>query len=292
MIIQLSPYDIRCDGGTQLRAFPNETITTEYKEAMLQGDQFPPVVVFKDADGNRWCADGFHRIRAAKDGGIALIDVDEREGTLRDAILYAAGANSAHGLKRNSSDKRRAINVLLDDEEWGQRSDNWIAEVCGVHDGVVASERAIHPKFKVPDSGTLKRRGKDGKSYPAKKARLERKAPPTPKDESGAGASSSPQNRSSDELRVSDEPPNEPGNQEQPDASLLHLDHQSAKSPASECPSQETGESNGNEQNNSKPSPASFETPLDLCRFLGENEAAFAWGWEWLAEEARRLSEN
>ena len=39
----------------------------------------------------------------------AEIAADVRQGTRRDALLFAAGANSSHGLSRTTADKRRAI---------------------------------------------------------------------------------------------------------------------------------------------------------------------------------------
>lgn len=39
----------------------------------------------------------------------------------RDALLHAAGANDAHGIRRTSKDKRKAVMALLTDEEWSGR---------------------------------------------------------------------------------------------------------------------------------------------------------------------------
>jgi hypothetical protein len=64
-----------------------------------------------------------------------------RPGGRRDAILYAAGANAAHGLKRPNRDKRNAVMVLLKDPEWGQWSDREIARQCNVDGKTVAALR-------------------------------------------------------------------------------------------------------------------------------------------------------
>jgi hypothetical protein len=87
---------------------------------MAAGAVFPPIVVFFDG-AEYWLADGFHWIIAAEELGLAEIDTDVREGTQRDAILYAVGANAAHGLKRTNRDKRNAVTILLKDPEWAQR---------------------------------------------------------------------------------------------------------------------------------------------------------------------------
>jgi hypothetical protein len=55
--------------------------------------------------------------------GLAKISADAREGSRRDATLYAVGANASHGLKRTNRDKRNAVMVLLNDPEWGRRQD-------------------------------------------------------------------------------------------------------------------------------------------------------------------------
>jgi hypothetical protein len=54
--------------------------------------------------------------------GLAKISADVREGSRRDAILYAVGANASHGLKRTNRDKRNAVRVLLKDPG-GRRQD-------------------------------------------------------------------------------------------------------------------------------------------------------------------------
>jgi transposase-like protein len=56
--------------------------------------------------------------------------------------MYAVGANAAHGLRRTNADKRRAVTMLLDDDEWGQWSDSAIARQCGVSHTFVATVRA------------------------------------------------------------------------------------------------------------------------------------------------------
>jgi hypothetical protein len=56
-------------------------------------------------------------------------------------MLYAAGANAAHGLRRTSFDKRRAVETLLKDKEWGQWSDREISRRCHVSDHFVTKIR-------------------------------------------------------------------------------------------------------------------------------------------------------
>lgn len=98
---------------------------------MIAGAVFPPVVVFFDGL-EYWLADGFHRVNAAIQAGIEHINVDVKEGDKRDALLYAVGANSSHGLRRTNEDKRNAVMLLLNDPEWVEKSNNWIAQSCCV----------------------------------------------------------------------------------------------------------------------------------------------------------------
>ena len=62
--------------------------------AKAAGVVFPPVIVFHDG-ADYWLADGFQRLIAAEELGLTEFSADVREGTRRDAILYAVGANAA-----------------------------------------------------------------------------------------------------------------------------------------------------------------------------------------------------
>jgi hypothetical protein len=64
-----------------------------------------------------------------------------RQGSLRDAILFACGANAVHGLRRTNKDKRRAVRTLLKDPEWSQWTDVEIARRCAVDPKTVAAHR-------------------------------------------------------------------------------------------------------------------------------------------------------
>lgn len=125
----LAVESIRIDGNTQSRTAINEDTVSQYAESMREGEVFPPVVVFFDGV-DHWLADGFHRYHATRAAELEEIEVDELKGTRRDAILYAAGSNAKHGLRRTNADKRRAVMWLLEDEEWGQWSDREIARHC------------------------------------------------------------------------------------------------------------------------------------------------------------------
>lgn len=131
---------VRIDGGTQARASINAECVAEYAERIKAGDTFPDPVAFFDG-AEHWLAEGFHRYHALRRLERKKAEFDIRKGTLRDAILFAAAANSSHGLRRTSADKRKAVKMLLADPEWAGKSDRWIAEACCVSHTFVGEVR-------------------------------------------------------------------------------------------------------------------------------------------------------
>ncbi|MBT4818826.1 MAG: ParB N-terminal domain-containing protein [Lentisphaerae bacterium] len=132
--------DIIRDEATQPRSEMNDAVVAQYAE-LMQGDTvFPPVVVFH-SEGTYVLADGFHRIAAAELAGLEEIESEVREGSRRDAILFALDANSKHGLNWTNADKRRAVTLLLEDEEWSKWSTRVIAGRCGVSHTLVSNLR-------------------------------------------------------------------------------------------------------------------------------------------------------
>ncbi|GEM_PF-3909194 len=138
---RLKICSIRLDGATQTRAELNKAVFQEYASAMQDGATFPPVIIFDDGE-NRWLADGFHRIQAARLAGQEEIAADVRKGTLRDAQLFSVGANLTHGLRPSIADKRAAVSKLLADPEWSRWSDREIARRAGVSQPFVSKMRA------------------------------------------------------------------------------------------------------------------------------------------------------
>lgn len=133
--------EIRIDGGTQMREQINEDVVADYAALIRNEIKFPPVIVYFDGTNN-WLADGFHRYFAHQAAGKEEINITLRNGTKREAILYAAKANSTHGLRRTIADKRKAVKRMLDDPEWSLWSDRAIALSCDVTHPFVAKIRA------------------------------------------------------------------------------------------------------------------------------------------------------
>lgn len=143
-LLDLSVNQLTFDTDVQCRASIDSGTVTEYKEALGANVVFPPLVVFHDGK-TYWVADGFHRGSAYRESGATKCPCDVRQGTKRDAILYAVGANTGHGLRRSNPDKHRAVMVLLNDSEWAQWSNAEVARRAGVSDKTVASLRPAPP---------------------------------------------------------------------------------------------------------------------------------------------------
>ena len=118
---------------------------------MKNGVKYDPVIVFKT--GEEYVpADGFHRIYAAQKAGFSEIEAEIREGSLRDAILFAISANVKHGLYRSRADKRHAVLMALQDEELKKLSHKAVADKCAVNEKLVRTIRKEFMKAAKPDS--------------------------------------------------------------------------------------------------------------------------------------------
>lgn len=160
--------DLQFDPKLQTRAKPHDvkyimTLVGVINEGTLQA----PIVVFRDpTDGGMWLADGHARVEAAKSAGGAMIRARVYEGGLREAFMFALGANATHGARRTNADLRHAVLTALEDSEMGNWSNVQIAQVCLCSDTFVGIVR----KKMAPASGkpATRRKGRDGKLYPAK----------------------------------------------------------------------------------------------------------------------------
>jgi ParB-like chromosome segregation protein Spo0J len=172
-IEQLQIDQIRTDGGTQPRCKIDELTVAKYKEhldKLAAGEEeksFPAVVVFRDPEGECWLADGYHRLKAHQLAGLEEIQAEVHNGTRREAVLYAVGANDWHGLPRSNVDKRQAAETLLKDSEWCRWSNREIAKKCRVSESLVRKireELSAHETQTEEPSGERKVQ-RDGKEY-------------------------------------------------------------------------------------------------------------------------------
>lgn len=103
---------VRTDGGTQMRAEISEERVQEYAEALQDGAEFPPIVVYFDGN-DHWLADGFHRLGAFAQARKTEIPARVFDGSLKDAIGYALRANAKNGQRRTKHDLRRCYEAAV-----------------------------------------------------------------------------------------------------------------------------------------------------------------------------------
>lgn len=138
--MNLQLKQIRIDGGTQSRVEINNDVVSEYAEELKNGASFPQLIVFFDGV-DYWLVDGFHRYHAHKLACIDSADCAVHDGSLREAQLFSVGVNDTHGLRRSNGDKKKAIELLLNDSEWSLWSDTAIAKKCSVDHKTVSKYR-------------------------------------------------------------------------------------------------------------------------------------------------------
>jgi uncharacterized ParB-like nuclease family protein len=154
------------DERLQSRTEINEGTVSEYAEAILEGADFPPVLVYFDGI-NYYLTDGYHRLFAHKRAEKVSILCNVVQGTLRDAVFHSTGVNSAHGMRRTYADKRKAVMTLLDDFEWEGMSNGQISKHCHVSPTFVSDLRKGVGK---DTSDTVKYTSPSGKVMEKKKA--------------------------------------------------------------------------------------------------------------------------
>lgn len=123
---------IKVDYTTQLREkrLDEETVL-DYRRKYEDGVNMPPIPVFFDGEVYN-PGGGHHRYEAQRLNGAELVECEVWPGTKRDALFFAARANSDNGLQRRPGDLRKAVTTLLSDPEWSKMSDGDIARhvVC------------------------------------------------------------------------------------------------------------------------------------------------------------------
>lgn len=129
--------DERC----QARADVDHEAVTEYRDAYAAGVALPEPKVFM-VSGKAYVVDGYHRVPAAILAKKAWLKCEVvGEGTIEDAVWYAAGVNQAHGVRRTNADKRRAVRLALETPTGAEQSSAALAKHIGVSDKLVTLVR-------------------------------------------------------------------------------------------------------------------------------------------------------
>jgi hypothetical protein len=115
----------------------NPATVAEYVELLERKVEFKDDIEVYHDGFVYWIADGFHRHAAYEKVGRLRVPALVREGSQRQAMIHAAGANAEHGLPRKREDVQRAIDMLLDDDETGRLSARKIAKLVRCSPGMV-----------------------------------------------------------------------------------------------------------------------------------------------------------
>jgi hypothetical protein len=109
----------------------------------LEGSEFPPIRVYQTPDGRLIPGEGHHRSMAMASAGEDQILCNVVDGTMEDAIIFAAGSNRSNGVKpMGPKDITKAVEMLLSLDAWWGRSDNSIANHVGTNRGKVKTIRS------------------------------------------------------------------------------------------------------------------------------------------------------
>jgi len=170
---------------TQVRHELDEQTINEYGDAAKGKAALPPLVVFDLGHEGLILADGFHRFYGMERQGIKEWPCDVRKGTRKDAVKFALGCNTTHGLRRTNEDKRNAAVIAY--QEFPGLTDRALAEICAVSHTLIAEVRKqMEAKAPAPapispaspqTTAPAKRIGNGGKQF---KAPVRQAAAPAP----------------------------------------------------------------------------------------------------------------
>lgn len=120
----------------------------------------PPIVVHRRT---MTVIDGVHRLEAFRRAGWAQVPAVLFDGDECAALVMAVEANVAHGKPLSLSERRAAASGLL--AHFSERSDRWIAQVCGLSHSTVARLRSGATELD-PALEVTSRVGRDGRRRP------------------------------------------------------------------------------------------------------------------------------
>lgn len=179
MIEALDTRDITIDLELQTRQGGlDSNLVQTYTDAISNGEEFPPIVVFKLEDGTLLLADGFHRIRAIE-AHCLDIKAEVREGTRQDALDYALfEANRKHGKRLSNSDIEKIVETAVRDPRFKDMSSRQLAKIINVGHmtvsrtrkrlgitmgAIVGEDGKVYSRFKDEDEFYLRHRSSNEK---------------------------------------------------------------------------------------------------------------------------------
>ncbi len=156
LTMELALDQIILDPNLQMRDKIPERVIQRYADSW---SDLPMMTVY-NVDGTHRLVDGFIRYQAALRLGLQRVSVIVRQGSIVDAMEYAARVNIARGYTLSVKERRRAVRVaILMRPEW---SDRRHADILGVSRELVAKTRGHLERDHLIASGSP-RLGCDGK---------------------------------------------------------------------------------------------------------------------------------
>ena len=132
-------------------------------------------MVLFGTEGKCWIGDGWHRVMAAEQIDALDIPAEVRKGGRIDALKHALGANAIHGQRRSPADKRRCVELALN--EFPNMTQGQIADLVGCSREWV---NRVSPKDVNSSQPARTVTGADGKQYPSTRRQSR---PATPEEE-------------------------------------------------------------------------------------------------------------
>jgi len=137
----------------RVRSETRGEIIEEYANRYLANEKMPPVIVFEnEGEPGFLLADGRHRLEAIKSLAPRLpkppqsVKAIKYPGGYEEALTYALLANDRNGMRRSNEDKRRCVEAAL--EQWPDKTQKEIAELCGVSQQMISDARAATAEAK------------------------------------------------------------------------------------------------------------------------------------------------
>lgn len=132
---QADPKTIRIIDGFNYRALSQEHVNMFAEAYVLGGSKMPPpIVVAVGDDGVLELVDGEHRLRAALQAGVDMVDLQEFKGERKERRAAAMRFNQ--GRKASSTERARAYLAQREENGWSNAE---IARQCAVSEGEVAN---------------------------------------------------------------------------------------------------------------------------------------------------------
>lgn len=135
--------NIEAPDELQPRAGIDKDWVSQLEGFRREGSEFPAARLYQLPDGRLMLAEGHHRRWALLGAGESEMFCEVVNGSMEDAISYAACSNRTNGVKpMGRKDIERAINMVLALESWWNKSDLTIAKKVGCSASSVVSVRS------------------------------------------------------------------------------------------------------------------------------------------------------